>query len=125
MEKMIGSGGQTLRCLTDVPVKRWWPFAQPLEVEADRELELRQVLLTLAEAVRGSVARERSDADAIEELVHRLRTAAAEESLESLRRTVRQTAEHLLRLVVQREGRQQVLADYVTSLAEKVQTHTS
>jgi hypothetical protein len=109
-----------------VPVKRWWPFTQQLEPEQpDAHSQLRETVLTVAEAVRGSVARERSDADAIEELVHRLRTAAAEESPESLRRTVSQTAAHLLRLVVQREGRQQVLAEYVARLAEKIETQSS
>ena len=103
-----------------VAVKRWWPFAQQ-DGDPEGEAELRETLLTLAEAVRGSVARERSDADAIEELVHRLRNAAADESLESLRRSVRQIAAHLLRVVVQREGGQQILAEYATRLAEKVQ----
>jgi glucose-6-phosphate-specific signal transduction histidine kinase len=106
-------------------VKRWWPFGQQSEAELRPDDHLRQALLTVAEAVRASLARERSDADAVEELVHRLHAAAAEESLESSRRTVRQTADHLLRLLVQREGRQQVLADYVASLVEKAQTHRS
>lgn len=109
-----------------MPVKRWWPFTQEVVPEQkDEHSQLRDTVLTLAEAVRGSVARERSDADAIEELVHRLRAAAADESPESLRRIVGQTAAHLLRLVVQREGRQQVLAEYVARLAEKVQTSSS
>jgi diguanylate cyclase (GGDEF)-like protein len=106
--------------------RRWWPFAQPLEPArapqqeeplARSQAELQQAILTLAEAVRGSVARERSDAVALEELVERLRTAAARQPLEDLRRSVRRAAEHLLRLAAQREQRQQVLTECVTHLS--------
>ena len=114
--------------------RRWWPFAQPLEPArapqqeeplARSQAELQQAILTLAEAVRGSVARERSDAVALEELVERLRTAAARQPLEDLRRSARRTAEHLLRLAAQREQRQQALADYVTNLSRQVQGLTA
>ena len=83
--------------------------------------ELRRALLSIAEAVRGTLAREQPDNQLVVDIVGRLQDVCDSGSLEHMRREVRRAADELAALATQRDSRQRELAERVDELSLQIQ----
>jgi len=91
------------------------------EMVATNLADLRQAVVVIADAVRGSLVHEHADTKALLEAVGTLQIVATDGSLEELRHEVRRAADQLHNLAVERDARQKELADRVTLLSDQVQ----
>jgi diguanylate cyclase (GGDEF)-like protein len=91
------------------------------EMVAASLADLRQAVVVIADAVRGSLVHEHADTKALLEAVGTLQLVAADGSLDELRSEVRRAAEQLHTLAAERDARQKELAERVTVLADQVQ----
>jgi diguanylate cyclase (GGDEF)-like protein len=91
------------------------------EMVAASLADLRQAVVVIADAVRGSMVNEHADTNALLDAVSTLQLVAADGSLDELRNEVKRASEQLHSLAVERDARQQELAERVTVLADQVQ----
>jgi diguanylate cyclase (GGDEF)-like protein len=91
------------------------------ELVATNLADLRQAVVVIADAVRGSLVHEHADTDALLRAVGTLQLVAADGSLEELRNEVRRAADQLHHLAAERDARQTELSDRVTLLSDQVQ----
>jgi diguanylate cyclase (GGDEF)-like protein len=112
------------------PGHRAWKALTRFMVEqrhADQELvaiglaELRQAVIVIANAVRGSLVSEKADTRALLEAVGSLQLVASDGSLAELRAEVRRAAGQLQSLSAERDARQRDLSDRVTLLSGQVE----
>jgi diguanylate cyclase (GGDEF)-like protein len=92
------------------------------ELVATNLADLRQAVVVIADAVRGSLVHEHADTKALLEAVGTLQHVATDGSLEELRNEVRRAADQLHCLAAERDVRQTELSDRVTVLSDQVQT---
>jgi diguanylate cyclase (GGDEF)-like protein len=91
------------------------------EMVATNLADLRQAVVVIADAVRGSLVHEHADTNALLEAVGTLQVVAADGTLEELRNEVRRAADQLHNLAADRDIRQKELSDRVTVLSDQVQ----
>jgi diguanylate cyclase (GGDEF)-like protein len=91
------------------------------EMIATSLADLRQAVVVIADAVRGSLVHEHADTDALLDAVGSLQLVASDGSLEELRNEVRRAADQLQTLANDRDTRQQELSDRVAQLSDQVQ----
>jgi diguanylate cyclase (GGDEF)-like protein len=91
------------------------------ELVATSLAELRQAVVVIAKAVRGSLVSEKADTRALLEAVGSLQVVASDGSLAELRDEVRRAASQLRGMSAERDARQRDLSDRVTLLSGQVE----
>jgi diguanylate cyclase (GGDEF)-like protein len=91
------------------------------EMVATNLADLRQAVVVIADAVRGSLVHEHADTQALLAAVGSLQIVATDGSLEELRNEVRRAADQLHNLAAERDARQLELSDRVALLSDQVQ----
>jgi diguanylate cyclase len=111
----------------------WGSLARYMTERRHREQEqvavgfadLRRALLSIAEAVRGTLARELPDSQLVQDIIGRLQAASDDGTLDHMRQEMRRAADELVVLATQRDSRQQELADRVAELSLQIQDLTT
>jgi diguanylate cyclase len=109
--------------------RAWGALRQFVDVRRHAEQEraaqgladLRQAVLTIAGAVRGSLAQEESAGNRLEVVIERLQSAAVDAPIERLREEAHSAANELVKLAGERVERQQQLGERVNELSQEVQ----
>src|SRR5579859_4303806 len=91
------------------------------ELVATHLNDLRQAVVVIANAMRGSLVHEHADTKALLAAVGSLQIVATDGSLEELRNEVRHAADQLHNLAAERDARQKELSERVTQLSDQVQ----
>ena len=113
--------------------RKWASLRQFVELQRHAEQEqaartladVRQAVLTIAGAVRGSLVQERSDSRRLDSVVQRLQSAALGTSLDQLRDEVLGAAGELHEMARQRDERQLHLNERISELSSEIQVLSS